>query len=499
MSRVDDVTPARAGGVGDVLDTSRAGPLALRGSVMRTIGTGGGMLLALISAPLVIRHLHQVGYGRYVTALSIAAIASGLTEGGVTMIALREFASRRGRSRDGAIASMLGVRLLLSALGLAAAVGFAAVAGYSQAIVLGTAVAGVGLSLQVAQGVVSVPLQVTMRLTWVAAIDLLRSALSTILIVLLVLAGAGLVPLLAASAVGSLVALLLTVALVRGSMPFRPSFRLSVYAPVLREILPYAVAIALSATYFRLTVVVMSLEASALQTGYFSTSFRVVEILISLPVLVVGTAFPIVTRAARDDPERFAYATRRMFELSVLVGGWLVLAILLGAGFAVEVLGGHAAAPAAAVLRIQGLAVAATFVAVACGFPLLSLRRYSPLLIANGLGFVVTLAAALLLVPALDARGAAVATVAAELTLAGASAVALARARPGLRLPLGSIPLTVVAGGIAFGAARLVGIHPVLEVAIATCTYGLILALIGRFPPEIGHALRPGRAADGSS
>jgi O-antigen/teichoic acid export membrane protein len=495
MSRADDVTPVDAGGAGDVLDTSDAGPLALRGSVLRVIGTGGGMLLALISAPLVIRHLHQVGYGRYVTALSIAAIAGGLTEGGVTMIALREFASLKGESRDGAMASMLGVRLLLSAVGVIGAVGFAVLVGYPQAIVAGTAVAGVALTLQVLQGVVSVPLQGTMRLGWVSTIDLVRSAVSTLLIVVLVLAGAGVVPLLAASAAGAVVALLLTVVLVRGSIPLRPSIRFSIYAPLLREIFPYAVAIALSATYFRVTVVVMSLEASALQTGYFSTSFRVVEILISLPVLVVGTAYPIITRAARDDPARFAYATRRMFELSVLVGGWLALAVLLGAGFVVDVFGGHAAAPAAAVLRIQGLAVAGTFVAVACGFPLLSLRRYSALLVANGLGFVVTLAASLSLIPWLDARGAAISTVAAELTLAVTSAVALARARRGLQLPLSSVPVAVLAGGIGFGAAKLTGLHPVLEVAIATCIYGLVLALIGRFPPEISHALRPGRAA----
>lgn len=497
MSSVDHVTLVDADPAGDVLDTSRAGGLALRGSVLRVGGYGGGMLLALVSAPLLVRHLHQTGFGRYVTALSIAMIAAGLTEGGVNTIALREFASRTGRERDAAMRGILGIRLLLSAAGVIGATVFAAAAGYSQTIVLGTAIAGVGLTIQLLQTLLSVPLQGTMRLGWVAAADLLRNCVATLLIVALVLAGAGIVPLLAVIAPACLSALLLTARLVRGSMPLRPTLHFAAYAPLLRETLPFAVAIALSSVYFRVTVVVMSLEATALQTGYFSTSFRIVEILIGLPVLVIGAAYPILTRAERDDPDRFAHATRRMFELSVVVGAWVALALELGARFATDVLGGHAAAPAAPVLRIQGLAVMATFVAVACAFPLLSLRRYPAVLVANALGLVVTLAVSLSLVPVLHARGAAIATVAAELTLAGAAILALMRARPDIHLPWGVIPIALLAGGAGIGVGSLVGVHPVVEVLVGTCVYAIVLLALGRFPPEIGHALRARRIADG--
>ena len=167
----------------------------------------------------------------------------------------------------------------------------------------------------------------------------------------------------------------------------------------------------------------------------------------------------------------------------------------LGARFAVIVLGGPAAAPAAPVLRIQGLAVMATFVAVACSFPLLSLRRYRAVMLANGLGLVVTLAVSLALVGPLQARGAAIATVAAELTLACASVVALVRAQPDLRLPWSIVALALLAGGAAVGAGHLLGVHAVLDIVLGTVVYAVLLAAVGRLPPEIGHALsakRPG-------
>lgn len=496
MSSAAPVTPAAADSAGDVLDTSRAGGLALRGSVLRLGGYSGAMLLALISAPLLIRHLHQTGFGQYVTALSIATIAASLTEGGVNTIALREFASRTGHERDAAMRGVLGMRLLLSAAGVIGATAFAAAVGYDRTIVLGTAVAGIGLSIQILQTLVSVPLQGTMLLGRVAAAELLRNGVTTILIVALVVAGAGIVPMLAVIAPACLSALLLTARFVRGSMPLRPSLNFASHAPLLRETLPFAVAVALSSVYFRVTIVVMSLEASALQTGYFSTSFRVVEVLIGLPVLLIGTAYPIITRAERADPDRFSQATRRMFELSVLTGVWVALAVELGARFAIDVLGGPAAAPAAPVLRIQGLAVMATFVAVACSFPLLSLRRYSALMVANALGLVVTLAVSLSLVPLLHARGAAIATVAAEVTLACVTVVVLVRTRPEARPKWSIIPIALLAGGAGIGAGHLVGVHPVLEVAVATCVYAIVLAVLGRFPPEIGHALRARHGAD---
>ena len=504
MSSADPVTSVELE-PGDVLDSTWAGRLALRGSVLRVGGYGGGMLLALISAPLLIRHLNQVGYGRYITALSIATIAASLTEGGVNTIAVREFASGARTDRDLAMADMLSIRLLLSGLGMVGAVAFAAAAGYGEAIVVGTAVASVGMTLQVVQELLAVPLQSTMRLGWVAIADLLRNAVSTCLIVLLVLAGVGIVPLLAVSIPAGLASLSLIVALVRSSVRFSPSRRFVSYAPLLRETIPFAVAIGLSSVYFRATVIVMSLVATGLQTGYFSTSFRVVEILIGLPPLVIGAAYPIVTRAARDDPERFIYATRRMFELAVLAGAWVALVIVLLAPFVVRVLGGPAAAPAAAVLRIQGPAVAGTFVAVACGFPLLSMRRYGALLVANGLGLVVTLGVALSLVPALAARGAAIATVAAELTLATTCVLALVRARPDLRLPLSAVPVALVAGAVSLGVGSQVGVHPIVEAVAGTGVYGLLLAAFRRFPPEIAHAVRGkpatvrrGRAGAGS-
>ena len=474
-----------------ILDTPAAGPAAIRGSTLRAGAYAAGILLSLAASPLLIRHLGQAGYGRYFTVVSLIAIVAGLTEGGLNTIAVREYSTVEGPARAELMANLFGMRLALSSAGGAVAVVFAVLAGYDRPLVLGTVVAALGMVLQLAQTMLVVPLQSSLRFGWAAAIEVLRQLVSVLLIVGLVVMGATVVPFLAVPIPACLVALVATAVLVRHLTPLRPRFDLARWRPLLADTGTYAVAIALNALYFRVTVVIMSLISTGLQTGYFSTSFRVVEVVIGLPALVIGSAFPILSRAAAGDARRFGYATGRLFEIAVVVGTWIVVCIVVGSDFAVRVLGGPSAAPAAPVLRIQALALLASFVTLACGFPLLSLRRHRELLIANVAALCASVALTLALAPAMAARGAAIAAVAAEALLATITAVMLARADRSVRLPLSIFAVASVAAGCALAVGVLLHVHPIIGTALASIVYFAVIGAFGRFPPEVRHGFGP--------
>jgi O-antigen/teichoic acid export membrane protein len=479
----------------DLLGTSAAGPAALRGSVLRTGAYVLGILLSLISAPLLVRHLGVADFGRYVSVLSLVTIVSGFTEGGLNSIVLREFATLSGARQRQMMRSAVGMRIVLTLLGVAVVVAFAAVAGYGTTLVLGTLLAGFGLVLQLLQSLLSVTLQAELRFGWASVAELVRQVVNVALLVGLVLAGAGVLPLLAVAIPASAVSLLFTLPLVIGQTSLRPSFHLGRWWHLLRETIPWAVISAVNVVYFRVSIVLMSVVAGAVQTGYFATSFRITEVLVGIPGLVIGAAFPILARAQRDDRARFDYASGRIFELALFAGVWLVLCLEVGAEFAIHVLAANKADPAIVVLRIQGAAVLATFVAVACGFPLLTLRRYRAVLMSNLLALAISASLTLALAPSLGARGAALAALVAELGLAVSQAVMLRRAADGVALPL----MTVVAAGVAGGAAVAVGlllpVHPLIGIVVASAVYFAILALLGRFPPEVAEILSARRTS----
>ena len=68
----------------------------------------------------------------------------------------------------------------------------------------------------------------------------------------------------------------------------------------------------------------------------------------SVPQLLVVSAFPIFVRAARDDSERLAYGVGRMFHAMLILGVGFALVLVLGAPFVIDVVAGPAFGPAAA-------------------------------------------------------------------------------------------------------------------------------------------------------
>ena len=129
----------------DVLDSREAGGKVIRGGGLRIGSYVGGLLIGLISAPLLVRHLSIEDYGLFVTVSSIVFVVAGITEGGLGNVAVRTYALADPEERTRLLDGLLGLRLVLTAAGLrAGASSSRVVAGYPSEVTIGTALAGVG-------------------------------------------------------------------------------------------------------------------------------------------------------------------------------------------------------------------------------------------------------------------------------------------------------------------------------------------------------------------
>ena len=143
-------------------------------------------------------------------------------------------------------------------------------------------------------------------------------------------------------------------------------------------------------------------------------------------------------------------------------------------------------------LQIQGLALLATFLSVATGYALLSLRRHTALLIANGIALAANIVLTLVLVPIDQARGAAIAAVIAESCLALGQLILLLR--EGI-LKVRIRPLVgITIAGLAGAAPLLVGgLAPILRTLAGLAIYAAVIGAFGLLPPELAHALQDRR------
>jgi len=471
----------------DVLDLPSAGGKVIRGSALRTASFLAGVALSVGAAAVMIRHLGVADYGHYVTVVALISVVGGLSEAGMSNIGVREYSTRLGEERERLMRNLLGIRVALTIVGVAAAVAFAAAAGYDDVLVAGTAIAGVGLLLSAMQQTVGIPLSSALRFGWLSVLELVRQAALTALVIALALAGAGLLAFLAVPIPVGAVLLLATVVLVRQLFPLRPAFDVAEWRGILGLTAAYTAASAVGTIYVHTAVITTSLVASEIETGEFGAAFRVFTIVTAIPLLLVTTAFPVLARRAREDGERLAYVAGRVTETAVIVGAWMSLATVAGASLAIEVVGGDEFEGSVRVLQIMGAAILESFLAVAWGFALLSLHRHRTVLVANTLALSLSVALTLALVPPFGAEGAAVATLVGEGALALTFAYALF-VRERLPFPRGVLAPVVLGVALAVpfllvpelpGVARLLG---------ASAVYAAVVALLGAIPHELRDA-----------
>jgi O-antigen/teichoic acid export membrane protein len=443
-----------------------------------------GALVSVLSAALLFRHLGVRDTGRYVTALSLVAIVGSLSDLGLTAVGVRELSRRPPGERWALAKDLLGLRIILTVAGSAAVIGIAWAA-YSVTLADGVALACVGLLLQATQDNFALPLVVDLRLAWVSALDLARQLLTTMLTVALVLLGATLVPFLGISIPVGAVVLVATVRLVRGTRSLAPTFSVRRWRKFMRAMLPYSAATAASALYFRVSILLVSALSTGAQLGYFSASFRIIEVLTLVPALLASSAFPIFARAARDDHERLGYALSRVFDVSVIVGAWVAVSTAVGAPLAIAIIGGPKFQPAVSVLAIQGVGLGAMFVSLVWAYGLLSLGLFRVILRLSVSALVLN---ALLVAPLVlldGARGAAVGTGVAEIAVGVAQYLAVVRSRPQLRPSLRVLPYVAVAAALGLTPLALTGIPTIARLFISTTLFGIFLLATKAFPAEL--------------
>jgi O-antigen/teichoic acid export membrane protein len=161
-----------------------------------------------------------------------------------------------------------------------------------------------------------------------------------------------------------------------------------------------------------------------------------------------------------------------------------------GAGFIMHVVAGPKFAGAAEVLRIQGLAMIATFALAGWSFALISLKRYRGLLLANGVALVVSCALTLSLAATDGARGAALATIGGEATLATGSLLALLSGHPELRPPLAVLPKVALAATPGVLLVLLSDLSSLVQTLLALASYALLIALLRAVPLELTQLVR---------
>jgi O-antigen/teichoic acid export membrane protein len=445
-------------------------------------------LLAAGTSVFLLRHLGRDDFGRYASVAALLGVVSGISDAGLTAVGARELALARADDRARLLGNLVSLRLVITPIGVLAAALFALVA-YDRTMFWGTLLGGLGVLLVNTQATMMMPLSIELRLFAVTAFEVVKSALTFVVVVVLVALGSSLLPFFGAQIPVGLVVVALTPLVVPVRRGLLPAFNRQVARSLLREALPLAIALTMNVVYFRVLMIMTSLLTSKSATGLFATSFQVFAVLFSLPLLVLSTALPLLSVAGRDDNERLRFGLQRMTEVALAASVVFVLVIVALAPTLIPLLGGNQYRGAAPVLQIQSFALIAVFVGQVWQLGLLAMRRQAALAWANAGALALVLVLGGIFIPLWHARGAAAAAVIAESFLAVLVYLFLHRQAPAVAPRLGLTPRVVLAALPAF-AALVIPAPWEIDLPVALLVFATAAVVLKAIPFELVHALR---------
>lgn len=441
-----------------------------------------GLLISLITLPLVARTLGSSGFGVYSSALAYVGIFASISEFGLTSAATMRMAADPEHERQwlGALASLRTAVSSVTVLLCAATI----------PLVFDTAeqrIAALLLSLTVIFSGAAALMSVffaRLRGAVPLAISIFESCLWLVLVVLLAAFGAG--PVLVAGAYvvlrGSVA--LAQVVVTRGMAEtlWRDAARW--WRPLLQIAVPTGLAYVFSTIYFSVDQVLLLRLAGEQEAGVYGGAYRFLMPLLFLPQAVMGAIFPVMSATSMTDRPRLTRIVQRSADYLAVVTLPVTMVFLVLSGPIVALVLGESFERTATVLPILLLAYAPIGFGTLAGFlaPVIGLQWRLTLYAATGATANVVLN--LLLVPSYGAVGSAWATVGTE-SLAMALMLATCLRRLGIRLELRRLAGAAVAAG-AMAAAMLlvrpVGLVPAL--AAGGGTYAVALLGLRVIVPE---------------
>lgn len=237
--------------------------------------------------------------------------------------------------------------------------------------------------------------------------------LSSCLKVLLVMTGASLAAIAAATAVEALVAAVLLVLTharysTAGMLTWR--WENSWFRRLLTGSVPMVLSGVVLMVYLRIDQVMLGAMATQTEVGLYAAAVRISEVWYFVPTAIVSSVFPGLVALRSSDPEQFEQKLQQLYNLLAFLGYAVALPVTFLAPWLVQLLFGSAYQAAAPLLSVLIWAGLFANLSVVRNSHFIALDWGRSLLWATSLGAAANVLLNLLLIPRYGALGAAIAT-----------------------------------------------------------------------------------------
>ena len=458
---MDDVADSGLPGVGPAPDPASATEALTRPGLRVATSTAALVASTAVIALLGVVALHEVtvtlagsSYGVLITVLNFISIASLFADLGINTYSGREIA--RDKAKAAVILSQnLGLRLTLSVVMAPVVIGIGVLIYPHHSLIEGILIVAITIPFEAARAVSTSYYVASIQNHKTALIGVLSQVIYVTGVVVTLHLGYGLTgcffSYLASMVFSGGVAYLA----VRRAVPFVPRLTLSLWKDILRNSLGIGAIQVVNVLYLRTNILLLSLMTNSQTVALYGVAATIVTFLLVIPNAYMTSMMPLLVTAP---PQKLTAMVNTACAYMSLIGALAVAGTTCVSADFINLITSHEYAGAAPVLSILSISVLFTCVTSVFSYASFARDHHHRLFAISCGGFALNIVLDVVLIPALGARGAAVATVIVEsLILVGTYAIF--RSRVGNHFNAWSRQARIYAVG---GAVALLG-HFVLD------------------------------------
>lgn len=379
------------------------------------------IMLGLLAIAIMTRYLGKNGFGEYttiITFLSFFAVAADL---GLTLVTV-QMISQPNVDQDEILSNLFSLRIFTALIMLLLAPVAVYLFPYSQEIKTGVMIAASSF-LFIALNQIPVGLfQKTLRLDKVSIAEVVSRIFLVIGIWYSAKADLGLKGILWASVFSSFSSFFLHYIFALKQARIKLNFNYAIWLQIFKKSWPIGLTIVFNLIYLRADTLILSLFKSAEEVGIYGATYKVVDVLITIPFIFAGIVLPIMTTNWLNDPEKFKKVLQKSFDLMSI----LAMPLFFGTQFLAKPLmilvAGKEFEASGEVLKILILASSIIFIGTMFSHGVIALDKQKNIIYGYVFTAVTALIGYLLFIPRFSYFGAAWVTIYSELIIALASA-----------------------------------------------------------------------------
>lgn len=452
---------------------------------------------ALVVVGALTRYLGVAGYGEYTTIFAYVSFFGVLADFGFFWIMLREI-SKDGADESSIISNVLTLRTVLGIIVFALGYLIALfIPQYSAEIRAGIGIiAFAWLWLALNSTFVGV-FQRHLRMDQAVLTDILGRVVVLVGVLWIIAQGGTLSQMLWVFVLGNFLNFIASLVLGTRFVKIRPAFDFALWKRIAFEAWPMGVVLILHVIYFKIDTVMLSLMKDSVAVGIYGAPYKILEVLLTVPVMFLGNVFPTLTRYIASKDKRLPRIFQQSFDVLAIIALPLVMGTLILARPILAFVAGDefvttstiqflgSAATGATALQILILAVGTSFFSNFFNYVLIAMGRQRQLIAPNALFVGINIGTNLIAIPALSYIGASLTTVVTEVaitTVLGWMVWRHLKLAPSLS-NFGSIALA----SLAMGAVTwlLAGFALWIPVLAAVIVYPLFLWFFGAISPDL--------------